>query len=1009
MDLLLRRTVLVVAVALLWLGWADGALAQAPQIEVTSAVSTQVQDLSRPEGVPAPATAKRIIVTSVRSLARAGVGPTPENFGPEPARRITITSALSVTRVVIAPRPDAVAQLVRTEPDKRITITSAQTASRVVMAPRPNGPTDTHEPDLRIRVTAAVALQRVTLSRPNIDSDPGPTTPQISGVDPAQPLARPTRQWLGILGERFTPDSQVILRIQQSEYPIPEERTSFITSERIDVFVGLVDPGTWTAQVVNPGDLASNEFEFTVRELELPPPPGGDPGLRAEAGDVLGSFILRWHAPGPEQAASYDIRYSKAPITEANWNSAEKVKETPPTPAPPGTMQQLPVTGLPTGPLDARYHFALRSANALGEASPISSAPATVTCKYAVVLVHGWQSSSSGAWKNDDLNFAAALENDGFCVYHELDLEPNNGDIAALSNQLQEKVNELVGQGYTGVDLVAHSMGGLVSRYYTNGDPGKVRNIVMLGTPNHGTPLFTEARLLCLIASKLGPLAVKACLVGLELYKGEAGRQMEAVDFLLSYQESLFLRDLNRLGLIDDIDYWTVAGTSGYPLLRQLLRGEDDGLVSVGSVCLGEGDTHEEYRAHFQYPLNHSELHSNQDVLETVKSILNGTVSQFSVCDPLVDSVSRAVEQDPPLISQVLLEVSGELPPGEQRQHNIPLEAGISSVLFTSLASDAGVEFSLQSLSGTIDSTSPFYSEDADGLLKLYELTDPEPGDWALVVSLPESAVEPALYQLVALIEAEVVLSIDMAANIFVPGELVEITAHLQAAGQPISGAAASALITDPDGATSSVGLTDNGDGSYGLSYLPSGPGRYEVEISVAGEREGQGFVRLVNTAFWVVDGAPLEGVVELEGRTDHYGASISLEPGGLSTLSASDGSFAFLRIPEGTYELTVSAAGYQQVSLEYIASPSVEPDILPPIALQIAVTCGDLNGDNVMSIRDLVLMLQIVAGLFEPTVNQLFLGDLSRSGQVGIDDAVMAMQAIVGLRPPIEQCGPAT
>lgn len=89
-------------------------------------------------------------------------------------------------------------------------------------------------------------------------------TPQIIGTDPIQPIAQPNRQRLGILGTGFVAQSEVILRIGTSEYPIPSERTQFVSAIRINVFVGLTDAGMWTAQVINSGNRRSNVFSFTV-------------------------------------------------------------------------------------------------------------------------------------------------------------------------------------------------------------------------------------------------------------------------------------------------------------------------------------------------------------------------------------------------------------------------------------------------------------------------------------------------------------------------------------------------------------------------------------------------------------------------------------------------------------------------------------------------------------------------------------------------------------------------
>ena len=88
--------------------------------------------------------------------------------------------------------------------------------------------------------------------------------PQITGVSPSQPTAQPTRQWLTILGNGFVSECQVTLRIGGSTYVIPADRTQFVSSSQVKVYVGLTDTGTWTAQVTNPGGYQSNIFSFQV-------------------------------------------------------------------------------------------------------------------------------------------------------------------------------------------------------------------------------------------------------------------------------------------------------------------------------------------------------------------------------------------------------------------------------------------------------------------------------------------------------------------------------------------------------------------------------------------------------------------------------------------------------------------------------------------------------------------------------------------------------------------------
>jgi hypothetical protein len=91
-----------------------------------------------------------------------------------------------------------------------------------------------------------------------------PLFPTVTGVEPEQPRSQPTRQWISILGTNFAETSTVVLSIQENRYPIPEDRTKYISPGILRVLVGLTDSGTWTTQVVNAGGPESNFFEFRV-------------------------------------------------------------------------------------------------------------------------------------------------------------------------------------------------------------------------------------------------------------------------------------------------------------------------------------------------------------------------------------------------------------------------------------------------------------------------------------------------------------------------------------------------------------------------------------------------------------------------------------------------------------------------------------------------------------------------------------------------------------------------
>jgi chitodextrinase len=87
---------------------------------------------------------------------------------------------------------------------------------------------------------------------------------------------------------------------------------------------------------------------------------------------------LAWSAVGDDSltgtATSYQIRYSTSAITAANFASASVV--TPPTPAAPGTAQNVIVRGLSR---QVTYYFALRTVDEAGNVSALSNVPTATT------------------------------------------------------------------------------------------------------------------------------------------------------------------------------------------------------------------------------------------------------------------------------------------------------------------------------------------------------------------------------------------------------------------------------------------------------------------------------------------------------------------------------------------------------------------------------------------------------------------------------------------------------
>ena len=114
-----------------------------------------------------------------------------------------------------------------------------------------------------------------------------------------------------------------------------------------------------------------------------------------------------------------------------------------------------------------------------------------------VVLVNGTFADMSDNWQA----LSPLLHNHGYCVYafnygaHEgsgaLGVY-GVGDIAASAAELSSFVDRvLAATGVARVDLVGHSQGGMMPRYFLKnlGGAGEVRNLVGLSPSNHGTTL----------------------------------------------------------------------------------------------------------------------------------------------------------------------------------------------------------------------------------------------------------------------------------------------------------------------------------------------------------------------------------------------------------------------------------------------------------------------------------------------------------------------------------------
>lgn len=111
--------------------------------------------------------------------------------------------------------------------------------------------------------------------------------------------------------------------------------------------------------------------------------------------------------------------------------------------------------------------------------------PQGATGHAGVLLLHGFH-CNRGLW-TDWLRWFR--KQDVACI--ALSLEPADGSIDAYAAPIEEAVQRLTTLTGAPPLILAHSMGGLAARAWwrANGQPGRVKAFVTLGTPHAGTPM----------------------------------------------------------------------------------------------------------------------------------------------------------------------------------------------------------------------------------------------------------------------------------------------------------------------------------------------------------------------------------------------------------------------------------------------------------------------------------------------------------------------------------------
>ncbi|MBU4352812.1 MAG: hypothetical protein KJ939_07090 [Nanoarchaeota archaeon] len=404
--------------------------------------------------------------------------------------------------------------------------------------------------------------------------------------------------------------------------------------------------------------------------------------------------------------------------------------------------------------------------------------------------------------------------------------------------------------GQPKVILIAHSMGGLVSRAYveSTGPLYQYRNDVAalftFGSPHLGVPVDV----------------ITFLLNGVTLGSACKNYQPAVCDFSVLGM-ALFNQGHKKN---DDVTYHAVSGDAPFfsrnafgMMMDALIYGPDDGIVPSGNGTglagsLDRWTTDEVHgtvfgsRAYFIRDGGTSTSYT-----QCLKKVL---VDGQSNCGS-VSAAAAAPQAVPAALAQHTPLEYGTLLSGQTATRTLSLEGG--PTLFASQWQTGTLAFSLVDPNGqTIDpafaAANPgVVSYTVDASAATYYFPDATAGAWQLVLQAVSVPAGGAAYGTFAAFDSNVALAGDADKLWYTPGATATLTATLS--GSPLS-AAITATILRADGITDILPLSSVGGGQYQASYtVPAAPGYAEVRLVATGTTAGNlPFERGASLAFQI-------------------------------------------------------------------------------------------------------------------------------------------------------------
>jgi pimeloyl-ACP methyl ester carboxylesterase len=474
--------------------------------------------------------------------------------------------------------------------------------------------------------------------------------------------------------------------------------------------------------------------------------------------------------------------------------------------------------------------------------SPRAQAPLAVAPR-PVVLVHGFLSDAS-TWAAytapDGLLARAGLQ--GFAVGDgQADGRMDTGALARLRSAtktlpenaaaLQRYIEGVKRRtGAQRVDLVAHSMGGLVARYYIARlmRERDVAQLLMLGSPHGGSECSG-------LATTLGVL------------------EPAALELRPAFVRDIFNRGVTRRR---GVPFHMLAGDPIVEGFRAPCSGvPSDSVVAVDSAAAIPGSV-------LRLPVLHTDMTASAEVFERfVLPQLRRGAAQAEPDDGGTgtgigpDGAAPQAPQAADMAAQFTQVVSGHVDAGSRVEIEVQLD-DVAVAGFALFDPSRSLEVTVRGASGRVIPLTPqehglVRVEDPSSLLTLgYGFANPRPGPWRITLSAPREGSDWALSARVA---GGAVLR--CAASPITParGQPVLLSATLEHPVRAPEGVAMYALVRQPDGGTETLEMAGEG-AQRSVSWRPSQRGLHGVDV-VARARAGE--LRIERRGFLAVDVRP--------------------------------------------------------------------------------------------------------------------------------------------------------